>query len=76
MGPGDPPVVQVGPEKRFGSVPDLFKNPTNFVFAGLLPGPDIHPRFFGQIGLGPQFHFAVPATLAPIEYLSSVCVMT
>jgi len=46
-------------------------NPTCSVLAGLLPGPDINPRFFGRVEPGPRFHITVPATVAPIKYLSS-----
>jgi len=44
---------------------------TRSVLVGLLPGPDINPMFFGRVEPGPQFHITVPATLAPIKYLSS-----
>jgi len=43
-------------------------NPTRSVLAGLLPGPDIYPRFFGRVEPGPRFHFAVPTTL-PLLWL-------
>jgi len=53
----------------FGSVPDPANDPTRCVLAGLLPGTDINPWFFGQVGPGLQFHNLVPATLAPIKYM-------
>jgi hypothetical protein len=34
----------------FGLVPDLAKNPTLTVLAGLLPGQDINPQFFVLVG--------------------------
>ena len=37
------------PAVRFGLVPDLAKNPTHFVLAGLSPGQDINLQFFGQV---------------------------
>jgi len=46
-------------------------NPTRLVLAGLLPGPDIYLRFFGRVEPGLRFHITVPATLAPIKFLSS-----
>jgi len=46
-------------------------NPTRSVLAGLLPGSDINPRFFGRVEPGPLFHITVPPTFAPIKYLSS-----
>jgi len=39
--------------------------------AGLLPGPDINPRFLAGLNLDRGSIFAVPATVAPIKYLSS-----
>jgi hypothetical protein len=51
-------------------------NPTRSVLAGLLPGPDINPRFFGRVEPGPRFRNTVPATLAPIKYLSYDRIMT
>jgi len=44
---------------------------TGSVLAGLLPGPDINPRFFGRVEPGPRFQIAVPATVAPSKYSSS-----
>jgi hypothetical protein len=51
-------------------------NPTRSVLAGLLPGPDINPRFFGRVEPGPRFRNMVPATLTPIKYLSYDRIMT
>jgi hypothetical protein len=44
--------------------------PTRTGLAGVLPRPDINPRFFP--GLNPDHGsiFVVPATVAPIKYLS------
>jgi len=42
------------------------RNPNLVTSAGLLPGPDINPRFFGRVGTGPRFHFTVPTTLAEL----------
>jgi hypothetical protein len=46
-------------------------NPNRSGLTGLLPGLDINPRFLA--GLNPHlgFIFAIPATVAPIKYLSS-----
>jgi len=41
------------------------------VLAGLLPGPDIQPRFFGLVEPGLRFHIPVPATCTTTKYLSS-----
>jgi len=46
-------------------------NPTRSGLAGLLPGPDINPRFLAGLNLDRGSIFAVPATVAPIKYLSS-----
>jgi len=51
--------------------PGPLRNPTRSVFVGLLPGPDINPRFGGRVEPEPRFHITVPATFAPIKYLSS-----
>jgi len=59
----------------FSSVPNPAKKLNRFVLAGLLPGPDINPRLFGRVVPGPRFHFTVPATFAPIKYLSSDHIM-
>jgi len=63
-GPGNPPEVRflAGGSVRFGSVPDHANNPTRFVLAGLLPGPDINPRVFGLGGTAPLFDFTVLST--------------
>jgi len=50
-------------------------NPNHFVLAGLLPGPDINPRFHGRVEPGLRFHFTVPTPFAPIKYLSSDCIV-
>jgi len=56
-GPGNVPAVRVltGGSVQFGSVPDPAQNPTCFVLAGLLPGPDIEPQVFDWVGNGLQF---------------------
>jgi len=46
-------------------------NLSRSVLAGLLPGPDITLRIFGRVEPGPRFHIMLPATFAPIKYLSS-----
>jgi len=46
-------------------------NPTRSVLAGLLPGPDINPPFFGRVEPGQRFDISVLAAFAPIKYLSS-----
>ena len=46
-------------------------NLTRSVLVGLLPGPDINPRFFGPVEPRPWFHITVPTTFTPIKYLSS-----
>jgi len=61
---------------RFSSVPNPAKNLNCFVLAVLLPGPDINPRFFGQVVPGPQFHITVPATLPPTKYMTCDRIMT
>jgi hypothetical protein len=50
---------------------ELPSNLSRSVLAGLLPGQDINPRFFGRVEPGPQFHITVHATLAPIKHSSS-----
>ena len=45
------------PAVLFGSVPEPAKNPTRCVFVGLLPGPDINPRFFGRVLPTAEPHF-------------------
>jgi hypothetical protein len=59
-GPGNPPQVRVltGGSVQFGS--HLAKSPNRVVLAGLLPGPDINPRFFGRVVPGPRVHFTIP----------------
>jgi len=42
-------------------------NLIHLVLAGLLPRPDIYPRFFGRVDPGPQFHFVVTTTLAVLR---------
>jgi len=44
--------------------------------AGLLPGPDINPWFFRWVVPGPRFPHTVPATLAPINYMSCNHIVT
>jgi hypothetical protein len=61
---------------QFGSVRCPAKNSNRDVLAGLLPGPDRNPLFFGRVETGPRVHFAVPTFLAPIKYLSSDHIMT
>jgi hypothetical protein len=75
-GPGNPPAVRflAGGSVRFGSLPG--QKPNRYVLAGLLPGPNRNPVFFGRVGTGPRVHFAVPTFLAPIKYLSSDRIMT
>jgi hypothetical protein len=73
MGLGNPPAVRV---LMSGSVPDPAKNLTRFVLAGSLPGPHINPRSFGQVVPGPQFHIIVPATWAPVQYMSCDRIVT
>jgi hypothetical protein len=50
---------------------ELPSNPTRSVLAGLLPGPDINPRFLAGLNPDRGSIFAVPATFASIKYLSS-----
>jgi len=52
------------------------KNATCVVLPRLLPGPDINRRLFGRVVPGPRFHIILPATLAPIKYLSCDRIMT
>jgi len=60
----------------FSSARYSAENPNRYVLAGLLPGPNRNPVFFGWVGTGPRVHFAVPTFLAPIKYLSSDRIMT
>ena len=39
---------ELGPENQFGSVPNPSKNGNCFVLAGLIPRPDINPRFLAR----------------------------
>ena len=72
-GPGNRQVFPVG---RFGSVSNPPKNVNGFVLAGLLPESHINLQCFGR-GVPPlPFHITVPATFAPIGYLSSDHIMT
>ena len=50
-------------------------NPTHSVLAGLLPGPDIYPQFFGWVEPGPLFHFVVPTTMALLWLQLSISVL-
>ena len=54
-----------------GPSQELPSNPTRSGLAGLLPGPDINPRFLAGLNPDRGSIFAVPATVAPIKYLSS-----
>jgi hypothetical protein len=58
----DYPVIGPGQE--------LPRNLNRVSVGGVLPEPDIYPQVFGWVGTRPWFHFTVPATLAPIKYLS------
>jgi hypothetical protein len=72
-GPGNPPAVRflAGGSGRYPA-----KNRNRYVLAGLLPGPNRNPVFFGRVGTGPLVYFAVPTFLATIKYLSSDRIMT
>ena len=59
-----------GPEQWFGSVPDPSSNPTNFVLAGLLPGPDIFQLVFTRVVLTLEPHFSELRIVASIKYSS------
>jgi hypothetical protein len=65
-GPGNPPAAQVltGGSVQFGSRPG--QNVDSVSLGWLLPGPDINGLFFGRVGTGPWFHFAVPTTVAKL----------
>jgi len=47
----------------------------HFVFARVVAGLDINPRFFRGVEPGLWFHYTVPATFAPMKYLRSQSVM-
>jgi len=51
-------------------------NQNLLVLAGKVPGPDIYPRFFGCDEPGSWFHSSVPATFAPVTYVSSDHIVT
>ena len=78
MGPGNPPVVRglTSGLVWFCLVPDPVQNPTHFALAGLLPGPDIKPQFFGRVIPGLQLHFTVRASFAPNMCLRSQRITT
>ena len=59
-----------GLEKPFGLVPDLTKNPTYSVLAGLLTRPDVNLWFFGWVYHTAEPHFWELRSLASIMYLS------
>jgi len=69
--PGNLAAVHVwtGKTVQFSARPGQKPEPLDY--AGFLPGPDIISWFFGQVVPRLQFHFTVPATFAPIKFLSS-----
>jgi hypothetical protein len=75
-GLGNQPTVQfsAGIVAPFGCNP--IQKLSCFILAGLLTRRDINLRYFGRVTAGPQFDLKLPATLAPIKYLSSECIMT
>jgi len=58
------------PAGRFGPVPNPAKNPTHFVLAGLLPGPDRNPHFLGQVYHAAETRFCEMRASAPIKDFS------
>lgn len=51
-----------------GPGPDPPRNWDWVCSAGLLPGPDMNPQVFGQVGTRPQFHFMISTMLAEIQF--------
>jgi len=59
-----------------GQRQEHWSNPNRRTNTGLLPGLGKTPQFFGWVAPRLQFHLTAHATLPPIEYLSSDCIVT
>jgi hypothetical protein len=63
-----------GGSVRLGSKPG--QKPEPHCLGGVVTRTGHKPAVFGRVVPGPRFHCTVPATFAPIKYLSSDRIMT